>query len=53
MSLPVFLHTNIDSYISGCLYPEGIIYFLMAGVDSDVVKQITTRDRNHLPVAGR
>ena len=53
MSLPVFLHTNIDSYISGCLYPEGIIHFSMAGVDSDVVRQITARDCKNPPVSGR
>ena len=53
LSLPVFLYTYIDSYISGCLYPEGIIHFSMAGVYSDLVEQITTRDRKHRPVSGR
>ena len=53
MSLPVCLHLNIDSYISGCLYPKGIIQFSMAGVDSDLVRRITARDRNKPPVSGR
>ena len=46
------IHTNIDSYVSGNLYSQGIVHFPMAGGDSNVVRQITTGSGKHLPCSG-
>ena len=47
------IHTNIDSYVSGNLYPQGIVHFPMAGGDSNVIRQITAGPGKYPPNSGR
>ena len=46
------IHTNIDSYVSGNLYPQGNVHLPMDGGDSNVVRQITTGPDGYLPYSG-
>ena len=47
------IHTNINSYVSGNLYPQAKVYSPMTGGDSNLVQQITTESGKYLPCLGR